>query len=128
MKAIETTLAPKPIGPYSQAIQCTSGLIFISGQIGLDPSTMKLVNGGIESETKQALDNMEAILHRAGVSWKDIVQTELFLTNMADFSKVNEIYSKRFDHPPYPARFTVQVAGLPAGASFEIACVAVKND
>lgn len=127
MKAIETTAAPKPIGPYSQGVESTGELVFVSGQIGMDPATMKLVKGGVEAEAAQALDNMDAILSASGSSWKHVVRVELFLINMADFATVNQIYAKRFDKPPYPARYTIQVAGLPAGALVEIACIAVKK-
>lgn len=127
MKIIETIEAPKPIGPYSQATLTQSGVLFISGQIGIDPKTSKLVTGGIEKETTQVLDNIEAILSEADLSWRDVVRTEIFIKDMGDFAVVNQLYSKRFGQGPYPARYTVQVSGLPANAMIEIVCTAEKK-
>jgi 2-iminobutanoate/2-iminopropanoate deaminase len=124
MKIIETAKAPKPIGPYSQATLTQSGLLFISGQVGIDPKTSQLVGGGIENEAVQVLDNIEAILAEADLNWKNVVRTEIFILNMADFAFVNQLYAKRFGNGPYPARYTVQVSGLPGNALIEIVCTA----
>ena len=126
MKQVATDRAPKPIGPYSQAIISSNGLAFISGQIGIDPDTGKLVSGGVLKEMEQLLKNLDAILQEAGCGWSKIVRCEIFLVDIADFGKVNELYAQKFEKPPYPARFTVQVAALPAGARIEIACIVEK--
>lgn len=123
MKYIQTKKAPAAIGPYSQAID-TGDMLFCSGQIGLDPTTGVLVDG-IEHQVERALKNLEAVIHEAGSDLTKVVKTTLFLVNMADFAKVNEIYSKYFsDHKP--ARSTVAVAALPKGALFEVEAIVVK--
>lgn len=127
MKTVETANAPKPIGPYSQAVLSASGILFISGQIGIDPKTSKLVGGGIEAETRQVLDNIEAILAEEGLTWLDVVRAEIFLLDMTQFEVVNRLYASRFGNGPYPARYTVQVSGLPGKASIEIVCTAEKK-
>lgn len=127
MRIIETEGAPKAIGPYSQAISTASGLTFLSGQIGINPSTGKLVEGGIAQETKQIFDNIDAILTEAKLSFGNIVRVEVFLTDMEDFATLNEVYSARFGEKHHPARFTVAVSALPAGASVEIAVIC-SND
>lgn len=122
MDFILTDKAPAAIGPYSQAVK-TGGLLFCSGQIGIDPSTGQLSGNGIKSQTKQALNNLKAVLLSSELSLADVVKTTIFLVNMDDFSTVNEIYGMEFgDHKP--ARATVQVAGLPIGALVEIECIA----
>ena len=124
-RSVETAEAPKAIGPYSQAI-VANGFVFAAGQIGSDPKTGKLVEGGIEAETEQALKNIEAVLKAAGSSMKDVVKATVFLADMNDFAKMNAIYGKWMGEP-YPARSTVQVARLPRDARIEIEVVAVLS-
>lgn len=121
---IETTKAPKAVGPYSQAI--TDGnLVFTSGQIHLTPEG-KLLEGTIEEQTHQVMKNLQAVLEAAGVSFKEVVKTTIYVTDMAVYGKINEVYGSYFSEP-FPARETVQVAALPLGAKVEISLVAVKN-
>ncbi|HVF64719.1 MAG TPA: RidA family protein [Casimicrobiaceae bacterium] len=115
--AIATKDAPAAIGPYSQAIRA-GDLIFMSGQIGLDPTTGMLVES-LEGQTHQVLLNIRAVASAAGASLDDIVKLTLFVTDMNDFARVNEIMQSYFK-PPYPARSTVEVAGLPRGARIEV--------
>ena len=121
-KAIQTTKAPGAIGPYSQAI-VAGDLLFASGQIPLDPQTGNLVSGSIEAETHQALKNLAAVLEAGGAQTRDVVRTTIFLTDLGNFSKVNEIYGTYFSQP-FPARVTVQVSALPKGAQVEIDAIA----
>lgn len=119
--------APKAIGPYSQAVQVSEGeMVFCSGQIGLDPSTMKLVDGGLEAQVRCALDNLRAVLGVAGLTLEHVVRTTVFLTDMNDFGAMNAIYAEYFSRGVKPARSTVAVAALPAGARFEIDAIAVR--
>lgn len=120
-KQIQTELAPLAIGPYSQAIQVGTTL-YISGQIPLDPQTGKMVAGGIENETKRALENLKAIVTAAGGAMQNIVKTTILLADMNDFSVVNEIYGTYFQ-APFPARATFQVARLPRDARIEIEAI-----
>ena len=120
-KQIQTELAPIAIGPYSQAIQVGTTL-YISGQIPLDPQTGKMVPGGIETETKRALENLKAIVTAAGGSMENIVKTTILLADMSDFNVVNEIYGTYFQ-APFPARATFQVARLPRDARIEIEAI-----
>ncbi len=120
--AILTDKAPKPIGPYSQAVQYGS-LVFTSGQIPIDPKTGDLVAGDIVKETEQVLTNLAAVLAAAGTSLERVVKTTVFLTDMGLFGRVNEVYARHFKEP-FPARSTVQVAALPKGVSIEIEVVA----
>ena len=120
-KQIETAAAPKAIGPYSQAIQ-VGNTVYISGQIPLDPITAQMVEGGIESETKRVLENIKAIIKASGGEMANIVKTTILLTDMNDFSKVNEIYASYFS-PPFPARATFQVSRLPRDARIEIEAI-----
>jgi 2-iminobutanoate/2-iminopropanoate deaminase len=122
---ISATGAPTPVGPYSQAI-ATDGLIFCAGQVGLDPTTGALVEGGIEAQAERALRNLEAVLDAAGASLGDVVKTTCFLVDLADFAAFNEAYRGHFPDPP-PARSTVAVAGLPGGALIEIEAIAVRR-
>jgi len=121
-KAIHTPGAPAAIGPYSQAIGHGEWL-FCSGQIGLDPATGKLVEGGVEVETPRALLNIRAVLHEAGAGMECVVKTTIFIVDLRDFEAVNRIYGEFFE-APYPARSTVQVAALPRGARIEIEAIA----
>lgn len=124
-RAIETAAAPKAIGPYSQAI-VSNGFVYTAGQIGSDPKTGTLVEGGISEQTEQALKNIEAVLKASGSSTDDVVKTTVFLADMNDFAKMNEVYAKYFK-APFPARSTVQVARLPRDAKVEIEAVAVTK-
>jgi 2-iminobutanoate/2-iminopropanoate deaminase len=122
-KQIQTSAAPAAIGPYSQAIQA-GNLIFYSGQIPLDPQTGNMVAGGIVAQTRQVMTNMQAVLSASGRTFDDIVKTTIYLTDLADFATVNEIYGEFFTDVP-PARACVQVAALPKGAAVEIEWIAV---
>ncbi len=122
-RAIVTADAPKAIGPYSQAI-VANGFVYTAGQVGADPKTGTLVEGGIEEQTEQVLKNIEAVLKASGSSLDDVVKTTVFLADINDFGKMNEIYAKRFK-APFPARSTVQAARLPRDARIEIEAVAV---
>ena len=123
--AISTAEAPAAIGPYSQAI-ASGDLVFLSGQIGLDPASGQLVAGGTEAETERVLANLGAVLAASGLSFDHIVRTTIYLVDLADFTRVNEIYGRRFT-APYPARATVGVAALPRGARVEIDAIARKD-
>ena len=120
---IRTKTAPKAIGPYEQAIRL-GGLVFTAGQIALDAKTGKLVDGGIEAETRQVLENLKAILGAAGSSMDQVVKTTVFLQNMADFAVMNDVYEEYLGRSR-PARSTVAVAELPRGALIEIDIVAL---
>jgi len=123
-EAIATTAAPRAIGPYSQAIAVPAGrLLFLSGQIPLDPATGELVKGTIEEETAQVMRNLAAVLEAGGAGFRHVVKTTIFLTDLADFARVNGVYGAHFPGSP-PARATVQVAALPRGARVEIDAVA----
>jgi len=119
--ALHTADAPEPIGPYSQAVR-SGDYLFISGQIGLDPATGNL-SGTVAGEARQAMENLRAILLEAGLDFSAVVQTRIYLTDLADFETVNTVYAGYFDEP-YPARATLQVAGLPKEARVEIEMVA----
>ena len=122
---IHTEKAPKAIGPYSQAIAASGGkTVFLSGQIPLDPTTMELVPGDVVAQTERVMKNLEAVLTAAGCSFANVVRCGIFLTDLADFGKVNEVYGRYFSANP-PARATVQVSALPRGAKVEIDCIAV---
>jgi 2-iminobutanoate/2-iminopropanoate deaminase len=122
MKAISTGDAPKAIGPYSQAI-ASGDLVFLSGQIPLDPRTGALVEGDIAAQTERVLDNLAAVLAAAGCDFSNVVRTTIYLVDLGDFQIVNETYGKRFGQTP-PARATVQVSALPKGARVEIDAIA----
>jgi len=126
MKQISTAGAPAAIGPYSQAIE-NNGMVFCSGQIGLEPKTGALVAGGIEVETRRALENLRAVLAAAGLHLRNVVKTTIFLADLGDFDVVNRIYGEHFEEP-YPARSTVQAAALPRKARVEIEAIAIKRD
>jgi len=121
-RQIQTTAAPAAIGPYSQAVQA-GDLIFYSGQIPLDPLTGVLVEGGIAAQTRRVMANMAAMLKASGRSFDDVVKTTIYLTDLADFAAVNDIYGEFFGDIP-PARACVQVAALPKGAAIEIEWIA----
>ena len=122
-KVIQTNKAPLAIGPYSVAIQ-TDGMVFTSGQIGLDPSRGELVDGGIESQTRQVLINLRNVLEASGSGLELVLKTTVFLKDMGDFTKMNGIYAEFFPKDP-PARSTVAVAGLPKSALVEIETTAL---
>jgi 2-iminobutanoate/2-iminopropanoate deaminase len=122
--AIETHTAPAAIGPYSQAVQAGS-LVFISGQLGLDPASGQMVPGGVAAETRQALTNIKALLRATGCASMDLVKTTIFLTDMADFATVNQIYAEELA-PAKPARACVAVAALPKGGLVEIEAIAMQ--
>jgi 2-iminobutanoate/2-iminopropanoate deaminase len=119
---IESLDAPKPIGPYSQAVRL-GGFVFLSGQVGLDPKTGELVEGGVGAEARRVMDNLGAVLRAAGAGFSEVVRVTIYLTNLADFAQVNGIYGSYFAAEP-PARATVQVAALPKGAAVEIDMIA----
>lgn len=123
---IKTDLAPKAIGPYSAGVRANS-FIFTAGQLGIIPETGNIVEGGIEYETRQALQNIQHILEEAGSSLNRIVKTTVFLKDMGEFSRMNTIYAQFFTEDP-PARTTVQVAALPKGAAIEIEAIALAGD
>ncbi|WQZ33963.1 RidA family protein [Helicobacter pylori] len=123
-EVIHSTLAPKAIGPYSQAI-ATNDLVFISGQLGIDASTGEFKGTDIHSQTTQSMENIKAILKEAGLGMDSVVKTTILLKNLDDFAVVNEIYGSYFKEP-YPARATFQVAKLPKDALVEIEAIAIK--
>jgi 2-iminobutanoate/2-iminopropanoate deaminase len=116
--------APQPIGPYSQAINAGS-MVFCSGQLGIDPRTGQLVLGGADSQTRQCLLNLQAVLAAAGCTLENVIKTTIYVTNMADFKDVNEVYAQFFPGNP-PARSTVGVGALPMNAKVEIEAIAVR--
>lgn len=122
---IETTAAPAAIGPYSQAIQA-GNLLFLSGQIPLDPATGEMAAGGIEAQTRQVMGNLQAVLAAAGLDFSSLVKTTIYLVDLGEFATVNGIYGEYFATAP-PARATVQVAALPKGALVEIDGIAVRS-
>ena len=122
---IATNNAPGAIGPYSQAVKTAGGMLFVSGQIPLVPATGAVVEGGIEAQTTQVLDNLKAIVTAAGYSLADVVKTTVYITNMEDFGRVNEIYGKYFTEN-CPARVCVEVSRLPKDVLVEIDVIASK--
>lgn len=122
-KVIQTDKAPAAIGPYSQAV-CSENMLFVSGQLAIDPSTGKLIDGDISDHTRKILGNIEEIVKKAGGSLENIIKTTIFLTDLSQFVEVNEAYGAFFTDNP-PARSTVQVAALPLGAPIEIESIAV---
>ena len=119
---IHTDRAPRAVGPYSQAVKA-GDMVFVSGQIALDPATGNLVPGSIEDQTRQAMENVKAVLGAAGTSLERVVKTTVFITDMNDFPRVNEAYAEFFPEAP-PARACIQVSALPKGAQVEIEAVA----
>lgn len=122
--AVSTPGAPSAIGPYSQGI-AAGDLVFCSGQIGLDPATGVLVDGGVEAQAERALRNLSAVLDAAGCSFDDVVKTTLFLADIADFAAVNAVYGRFMPDPP-PARSTFAVGALPKGALIEVEAIAAR--
>jgi 2-iminobutanoate/2-iminopropanoate deaminase len=125
-QAISTSSAPGAIGPYSQAI-AGRGLVFCSGQVGIDVATGKIVEGGIEAQAERALRNLAAVLDAAGCSFGDVVKTTVFLADIGDFAALNGVYAKFMAEPP-PARSTFAVAALPGGARVEIEAIALRPE
>ncbi|MEL6674275.1 MAG: RidA family protein [Bacteroidota bacterium] len=123
-KIIETSQAPAPIGPYSQAVQ-VGNMLFLSGQIAIDPASGELKTGDLETETRLVMSNIGAILESQGLDYTAIVKTSIFLKNMDDFGQVNQIYGSYFERD-FPARETVEVARLPKDVNVEISVIAVK--
>ena len=121
---IHTAHAPAAIGAYSQGIQ-VGDMIYSAGQLAIDPKTGSLIEGGIGEQTRRVLDNLGAVLDAAGSSLEQVVKTTVFITDMANFGAMNEVYKQYFSTDTPPARSTVQVAGLPLGAMVEIECVAL---
>jgi 2-iminobutanoate/2-iminopropanoate deaminase len=122
---VATRGAPAPVGPYSQGI-VVGDQLFVSGQIGLEPASGRLVGGGLVAEAEQVLENLLAVVHGAGFTRADVVRTTVYLIDLADFRTVNEVYGRYFKEP-YPARVAVQAAALPAGARIEIDAVAIRG-
>ena len=125
MKAIQSEKAPAAIGPYSQAIDSGAGIVFVSGQLPIDPATGAFPEGGVKEQTCQSLTNVKAILETAGLDLGNVVKTTVFLADMADFFAMNEVYA-RFFSAPFPARSAVAVKALPQGALVEIECIAAR--
>lgn len=123
-KIINTTKAPAAIGPYSQGVEIEAGkkLVFLSGQIALDPTTGQIVAGGVEAETMQVMKNIEALLKEIGATFENVLKTTIFLKDFNDFATVNQLYGAHFRQNP-PARSTVEVARLPRDAKIEIECI-----
>ena len=120
---VQSDKAPAAIGPYSQAVKI-GDLVYTAGQLGLDPATGALVEGGISEQTRRVLDNLSAVLEAAGSSMQCVVKATVFITDMSNFGAMNEVYKQYFSSDVPPARSTVQVAGLPLSALVEIECVA----
>ncbi len=125
MKPIHTEKAPAAIGPYSQAVDSGAGLVFVSGQLPIDPATGAFPEGGVAEQTRQSLTNARAILRAAGLDLGNVVKTTVFLADMADFGAMNEVYAQFFA-APFPARSAVAVKDLPKGARVEIECIAAR--
>lgn len=128
MKKVVTDQAPKALGPYSQAVILENGKdwIFVSGQLPIDMQSGKLIESGIEEMTHKVIDHIEAILLKAGSSLQQVVRVDVFLTDLANFQKMNGEYGKRFNGDVPPVRQTIQVSGLPMGSPLEISCIAFR--
>ena len=124
MKTIQTTKAPAATGPYSQAVEANA-FVFASGQLGINPATGEFVEGDVQAQTRQALTNARAIMNEAGLDLNNVIKTTVFLSDMANFAAMNEIYAEFFSEP-YPARSAVAVKTLPKNALVEVECIAVR--
>lgn len=124
-KVVQTDRAPAPVGPYNQAIAATGEMLFVSGQIAIDPSTNELVTGDVAKQTEQVMNNLQAVLDAAGATFENAVKMTIFLKDMGDFATVNQVYSSYFDPETAPARACVEVARLPKDVLVEIDCIAV---
>ena len=125
MKPIKTSNATEAIGPYSQAVDSGAGLVFLSGQLPIDPATGAFPEGGVKEQTRQSLLNVAAILREAGLGLGNVVKTTVYLSDMGDFAAMNGVYAEFFS-APFPARSAVAVKALPKGALVEIECIAVR--
>lgn len=125
-QVVSSAKAPQALGPYSQAVRW-GNLLFLSGQVGIDPDTGKLVEGGVEAQAHQVFKNLAAVLASAGINFRRLLKTTVFLKDMAHFKTVNEIYAAQVP-PPYPARAAVAVKELPLGAEIEIEAIAAMAD
>lgn len=125
-KKVETNDAPRAIGPYSQGVQ-KDGIIFVSGQLPVDPETGQMVENDIKKQTERVVENIRAILKKAGSDLNQVVRCDVFLKDMSDFKDMNEVYASKFVTEPKPARQAVQVAKLPLDAMVEISCIAFKE-
>ncbi|MFT5700980.1 MAG: 2-iminobutanoate/2-iminopropanoate deaminase [Desulforhopalus sp.] len=123
-ETVKTDSAPQPVGPYSQAVE-TSNFVFTSGQIGVDPLTNTL-RDGVKEQTRQTMENLKAVLEAAGLAFSNVVKASIFITDMADFAQVNEVYASYFVSP-FPARCCVEVQAMAMGAGVEIDLVAIKS-
>jgi 2-iminobutanoate/2-iminopropanoate deaminase len=126
-KAINTKKAPLPVGPYNQAVLVDKTL-YISGQVALNPENNELIQGSIEDETNQIMKNIKSILNEAGLDFNNVVRSKIYLTDMNNFSKVNQVYGSYFEKNHEPARTTLEVSGLPLGVDVEIDMIAVSID
>jgi 2-iminobutanoate/2-iminopropanoate deaminase len=124
-KIIKTTHAPAPIGPYNQAV-LTGNMLFISGQIAINPKTSELETKNLEEETKLVMENLKAILTEAGMTFENVVKTSIFISDMNNFAKINQVYGNYFNADTAPARETVEVSNLPKFVNVEISAIAVK--
>ena len=124
-KIITTTYAPPPIGPYNQAVLANDTL-YLSGQIGLNPLSMEMVEGGVKEEAEQVMENLKAVLEAAEMTFSQVVKTSIYLSDMEDFGQVNEVYATYFNNDSSPARETIAVKTLPKNVKVEISMIAVK--
>ena len=124
MKALHSDNAPKAVGPYSQAIEA-NGFVFASGQLPIDPATNAFVEGGVKEHTRQSLTNAQSVLKAAGLDLSHVIKTTVFLSDMADFAAMNEVYAEFFNEP-YPARSAIAVKTLPKNALVEVECIAAR--
>lgn len=124
MKALHSDNAPKAVGPYSQAIEA-NGFVFASGQLPIDPATNAFVEGGVKEQTRQSLTNTQSVLKAAGLDLSHVIKTTVFLSDMADFAAMNEVYAEFFNEP-YPARSAIAVKTLPKNALVEVECIAAR--
>ena len=125
-RIITTKDAPAPIGPYNQAVLVNENTLYTSGQIALNPETMELVMDSIEIETRQVMENMKAVLAAADMTFDNVIKTSIFISDMGNFSRINDVYGSYFDDSTAPARETVEVACLPKNVNVEISMVAIK--
>ena len=126
-KIVNTEKAPSPVGPYNQSIQTNGSMVFVSGQIALDPTTNKLVQTSIEDETHRVMQNVEAVLKANDCTLDDVVSCSVFVKNMDDYGRINEVYGSYFDDETAPTRALVEVSRLPKDANVEISAIAVKT-
>lgn len=125
-RIIKTENAPAPIGPYNQAVM-TGNMLYTSGQIAINPKTGELVQGSIEEETEQVMENLKALLEAAGMGFDEVIKTTIFISDMHQFSRINAVYGRYFKEETAPARETVQVAALPKFVNVEISVIAIKG-